>query len=345
MHILNNTFEYGDPMQYESGKGERGLKQWAKAASVTAQKVGLDNFLFQTVMRVADRMLLSRASDIVQRQQIKVIDSVSNDSKQQVTKRKKAHYRYYRSCDKVVVLDRRGKESPTTRTTCTVSPNVITHLIKGDKTREVFDIWCEITLPKTKDNIKPQLLRAHPKRDKFGCFFDWVDARFEMTREQGKDSEDDETAASDELYVAPAKLLAFYEDMDGIDCAIVHSVQWSEGKETALGNTRLVSNYWREFQTSGWPAIRTIKVADIYRALYVFERKKCKNPVPPMTTTRNRQKEYVVSVIQPRFTWAEAFYLWAMNEVDPMPDEAATLHDSSDSTKSDDDSSQGSGNR
>ena len=85
-------------------------------------------------------------------------------------------------------------------------------------------------------------------------------------------------------------------------------------------------------------------MADIYRALYVFERKKCKNPVPPRTTTRNRQKEYVVSVIQPRFTWAEAFYLWAMNEGDPMPDEAATLHVSSDSTKSDGDSSQGLGN-
>ena len=92
---------FGDPMQYESGKGERGLKQWAKAVSVTAQKVGLDTFIFQTIMRVADRLLLSRASDIVQRQnrnqQLAVEEPTENEENKGVKKRKWPHFRYYRA--------------------------------------------------------------------------------------------------------------------------------------------------------------------------------------------------------------------------------------------------------
>ena len=36
MHLLFNTMEFGDPMEQDAGKGEQGLKQWAKAVSVTA---------------------------------------------------------------------------------------------------------------------------------------------------------------------------------------------------------------------------------------------------------------------------------------------------------------------
>jgi hypothetical protein len=141
--------------------------------------------------------------------------------------------------------------------------------------------------------------------------------------------------------VAPAKLLAFYEDANGADCAIVHSVQWTGGRETEFGNTRLISNYMLEFQMSGWPAIRTIKVEDVYRALLVIERKKTTNPVPPRTIGRNCQKEYVISVVQSRHTWAETFYLWAKNEVEPWPDEAPRPPVGSDLLASDEDSSLG----
>ncbi len=114
MHLLSNTVEFGDPMQYESGKGERGLKQWAKAVSVTAQKVGLDTFIFQTIMRVADRLLLSRASDIVQRQnrnqQLAVEEPTENEDNKGVKKRKLPHFRYYLAEDRVVSVNRKGKE-------------------------------------------------------------------------------------------------------------------------------------------------------------------------------------------------------------------------------------------
>jgi hypothetical protein len=49
LHILGNMLMFGDPMQYDAATGERGLKDWAKLISQTAQKCGTDIFLFQTV--------------------------------------------------------------------------------------------------------------------------------------------------------------------------------------------------------------------------------------------------------------------------------------------------------
>ncbi len=172
---------------------------------------------------------------------------------------------------------------------------------------DIVCIWCEIKLPRTRESAQPQLLRAHPNLDKFGSYFDWMDAKFNVDGDYPLDS-DKESEREDEIYVAPAKLLTFYVDGAGDDCAIVHSVEWLDGTETALGNTRLILNYFLEFQSSGWPAIRKIKVDNIYRPLYVIERKRGKHPVPPKTTGRDRQKQYVVSVVKSRNTWAEMIY-------------------------------------
>ncbi len=132
-------------------------------------------------------------------------------------------------------------ESPTTVKSGAISPNVIRHLRKVEKEMEIIDIWCEIKLPETRDSAEPQLLRAHPSLDKFGGFFDWVDAKFDFFDEPPDESDDDDSHSADEIYVAPAKLLAFYVDGEGVECAIVHPVAWSGGNETALVNTRSVS--------------------------------------------------------------------------------------------------------
>jgi hypothetical protein len=55
---------FGDPMQYDAAKGERGLKDWAKLISQKAQKCGIDIFLFQTIHRVATNQLLQRAQQL-----------------------------------------------------------------------------------------------------------------------------------------------------------------------------------------------------------------------------------------------------------------------------------------
>jgi hypothetical protein len=345
LHCISNTYEYGDPMQYESGKGERGLKDWAKSVSKTAQKTGLDVFIFQTVMRVADRLLLSRALDVVERQnQNKELQQEQQPHQQQqpsdegesgnVLKRRLPHFRYYIIDDKLVTVDRKGKESPITDEAGTkqVPSNVIKALRKEEKDMDIINIWGEVrlSLPSVASlgESEWKYLRAHGALDNFGPYFDWVDAFFEVDGDSSGDTtSDDDQSQSEESYVAPAKLLAFYEDSNGHMCAIVHSVEWSTGKETELGNTRLVTNYIREFTSAGWPAMRKIKVNDIRRAVYAIERRKCGGPLPPKTLNRGEQDEYVVSVTIPRARWASIFYEWAKDEVTPWFDEVANNTD------------------
>ena len=338
MHCLTNTSKYGDPMQYESGKGERGLKEWAKSVAQTAQKIGLDIFLYQTIMRVADRLLLSAASNLLQRQTKTDVGNTKVITKK-VWKRKVPHYRFYKTESRLVSVNRMGKESPCTGNSTTISANVLTALRKIEKDLDVIDIWCEVKLPRTKDVAAPQLLRAHPSLDKFGAFYDWVDADFELE----VNSDDDSLfTCNDESNVAPSKLLAFYTDTEGEDVAIVHSVEWTQGRETSLGNTRLITNHCREFQVSGWPAIRKIKLQNILRPLYVIEQKKNTGALPPRPVSSSLRKEYIVSVIRPRTDWATIFYHWAKTEVSPLYTDATHIRHCNYESGSDTDSGSGS---
>jgi hypothetical protein len=58
LHSAHTYEEYGDPRQYNAGKGGRGLKDWAKFPAKTAQKRDEATFLQQTTSRIKDGMLL-----------------------------------------------------------------------------------------------------------------------------------------------------------------------------------------------------------------------------------------------------------------------------------------------
>jgi hypothetical protein len=209
MHLLYNTIQFGDPMQYESGKGERGLKEWAKAVALTAQKTSLNTFLKQTISRVADRLLMSRASDIVKRQKTATARTTTpeivTNRESVTTRRKHPHFKFYRQGKMLKAVDRFGMErDPTKEKSGLISMNVLSLFDKEELEQDVIEIWCEVTLPRTRDSVEPQVLRAHPKLDNFGAYYDWVDARFDMLDDDASTSSDHETD------VAPAKLLAFY---------------------------------------------------------------------------------------------------------------------------------------
>jgi hypothetical protein len=123
------------------------------------------------------------------------------------------------------------------------------------------------------------------------------------------------------ISVQQRRSLVIVLDANGEECVIVHPVEWRDGKETALGNTCLMLNYNLEFQSSGWPAIRKIRLKDVHWALHVIERKRSEGPLPQRTTTARDCKEQVVSVVKPRRAWAEMFYWWAKDEVEPWRDE------------------------
>jgi hypothetical protein len=176
---------------------------------------------------------------------------------------------------------------------------------KQESGMKVFDIWGQVTMPPISESGNPRRIRAHPRLDKFGPYYDWVDAKFEVE-------------GSNKTEEVPVKLLAFYKNESGVGCAMVHSAEWSKGTESSLGNTRLIDKHYREFQPSGWPSIRRIKVSEIQRTRFVIERKKLSNPVPPQTKEGEDQKEYIVTVVKPRSEWASIFYKWAKNEAPPM---------------------------
>jgi hypothetical protein len=58
LHSTHTYQEYGDPPQYNAGKGESGLKDWAEFPAKTAQKRDEATFLHQNTSRVKDGMLL-----------------------------------------------------------------------------------------------------------------------------------------------------------------------------------------------------------------------------------------------------------------------------------------------
>lgn len=94
----------------------------------------------------------------------------------------------------------------------TISQNVLAHLQKLEKEKEIIDIWCELKLLSTIYCTKPQLLpAAHPNLDDFGDFFDRVDTKFNMVGGVHQDlDEDSDFDLADKVYVASAKLFAFY---------------------------------------------------------------------------------------------------------------------------------------
>ena len=60
LHLPADITQFGHPMNWDAGKGERGLKDWAKMVSSTAQQQTLSEFTYQTAMRISDCALLLR---------------------------------------------------------------------------------------------------------------------------------------------------------------------------------------------------------------------------------------------------------------------------------------------
>ena len=69
LHLPQDCFEYGSPMNYDAALGERGLKFWAKGPSRTARKCGETTFITQTSSRISDHQLLSKAFSLLQKKQ------------------------------------------------------------------------------------------------------------------------------------------------------------------------------------------------------------------------------------------------------------------------------------
>jgi hypothetical protein len=296
---------FGDPMQYDAAKGERGLKDWAKAISSTAQKSGIETFLFQTINRVSTHQLLLRAEQLelwrkrkeeVKRQQTNGTPKEERPARS-IMNRKAPHFRYEVATKKLAALDRHFQSSvPTAEKTGLIDKRILAMIERDHNDLEFIDIWGEIyfTNEQTADG---QLLRGTPRLDHHGQMFDWVAASFE-------------TVGGGET-IGPAKILAFYKDSAGKERAVVHAAYTSSGDETTIGNTMLIQDVLLEFDNKGDPGLRTIRVDQIDRGLLAYEHANYNGPLPPRTPGKKDRSKYIVSCCSERAHWAYLFYDWA----------------------------------
>jgi len=309
---------YGDPSQYEAGSCERGLKTWAKKASRTAQKnKDVQIFSCQTASRVADSLLLSKACDMtlsgafVGKKWInpwhKAIVEMSDKENTQFAgnyffARKKPHYRVDILHDRVIKIDKEGKDIPGSATGVADS-EIHSHILYGlqnteDKPAEgrvnmVLPIWTEL-----RDEVG-NYVRAMPYYPSIGPWYDWVMVHF-IHPATGEDT------------FLPAKCLLFYEDRHGEPSALVHGVDWDPIRDRT--NSLLFTEWQREYNT-GLPSLTKVPLTAIQRAVLAFET----NPYgdAPLNPHRLRRpddirKERVV-VVHPRSTWATKFHEWCQH--------------------------------
>jgi hypothetical protein len=305
LHILQNILMFGDPMQYDAAKGERGLKDWAKLISQTAQKCGIDIFLFQTIHRVSTHQLMQRAQQLElwrknreQKSNVGTGTNIEETPIRKVMNRKLPHFRYRTKPKVLYSVDRKGRETVATEDTGLVDHRILSKIQRDHDDLEDIDIWGEIYLT-TPTSDGGQLLRAHPTLDRYGAMFDWVAVTFDTTDE------------SNEGLVGPAKILAFYKDEDSVDRAVVHATNVTSGRETTAGNTLLIQNNRLEFSTRGHPALRTIRVDQIDHGIMAFEHQKFDGPLPPTINFARDKSKFVVSCVEDRENWAHLFYDWA----------------------------------
>ena len=301
LHILQNILMFGDPTQYDAAKGERGLKDWAKGISQTAQKCGIDIFLYQTIQRVSTLQLIQGAQQIELRRQYNEEREVDTEDSpaRPVMNRKIPHFQYDTVKHILYSLDRKGNAVVATEKTGIIDKRILSKIEKEHKDLSVIQIWGEIYLSTDSTN-DGQLLRGHPTFDRYGELFDWVVVDFE-TEQEGTIGH----------VTGPAKVLAFYRDEKGSERAVVHVTHFTSGRETNLGNTMLVQNNRLEFDIRGNPALRTIRVDQIDAGLLAFEHQNFKGPLPDKLNHRKDRNKYVVSCVEPRQNWAHLFYTWA----------------------------------
>ena len=211
LHIMQNILMFGDPMQYDAAKGERGLKDWAKLISQTAQKCGIDIFLFQTIHRVSTHQLMQRAQqmDLWQKHRKEksmegLEDNTLETTQRAVMNRRIPHFRYRTGTKLLYSLDRKGKETLATKKTGLVDARIISKIQMDHNDLEDIDIWGEIYLS-SPTGEGGQLLRGHPTLDRYGEMFDWAAVTFETAD------------PSNDGVVGPAKILAFYKDSEGVE--------------------------------------------------------------------------------------------------------------------------------
>lgn len=299
---LHDSSQYlGDPMQYNSETGERGLKTWAKGASKTALRHGNDKFTHSTSDRVGERLLLNGAADRVRRKEAKLTPTPP----QKKHRRKLPHFRFERTRtppsagERLLSMNRHGNITKPNKETGSI-PDRILHAmdvieVQSQNRQPFIDVWCEADLQ------NGETVRCWQQyRGKEGSRYDWVMVNF-RTEEGGEPKK------------YPAKLLALYDDQNGNFKALIHATEYKTDRavEGPFGDTRLVTHYRLEFeQRNGEPKLYSVPIEDVLHGIVGYESCLYPEALAPRVPNATRQKEHTVMVIRRREEWAKIFLDW-----------------------------------
>ena len=285
LHLAYDIQSYGHPMNWEAGKGERGLKTWAKMPANTAQKINITTFTHQTAMRTADVSLLRKA-----------ISDSANEPTPRVVMETNAKLRKFphfwldiqRKITTYRVSKKGKKEDIKNQVHHKQTIKYLAQMEQGIDLGTVM-IWKEAVL--NIDGVQKRV-RACSEFDRFGEFYDWVMV---------------EWSPDNSLY--PARMQVIYKDRDGEYCAIIHGSEWANHAERKK-NTKISERRTLECN-KGLAVLRKIRLADIKDVIYVVEHcVRCPKSLGLDGVSQNRNaRKHPFDVVTPRYEWAREFLI------------------------------------
>jgi hypothetical protein len=287
LHLAGDIIDFGHPMNWDAGKGERGLKDWAKMVSSTAQQQSLSEFTYQTASRISEYALLSRVQ-----QRSCGSRNLEKPTVNQIIHtqqfRKLPHFWIDTFSGEVTSIDRRnGKQTKFSAKRELIHRRVFLFLKRCERrVTTTVHIWNDGQI-EIDGNMKR--IRASSCFDNRGQFYDWVYIQVDQ---------------DDERTCYPAKLLLLFEDKDQVMCAIVQGCEWQNNEEKGH-NTPLSTRWSLEFSADGSPTLRKISLKNVVEVLYTVEHQNEDINGLGFNTEHCRLRgRCCVDVVEPRYMWA-----------------------------------------
>ena len=174
LHHSYTIARFGDPMQYNTEVGERGLREWAKRLARTALKHGRDKFTESTSDRVKERLLFNTAAD-----RARWTAPVPPETEVK-SRHKMPHFRFEQNKQpNLRSLGRNGEECSPDEKTGTIQPKILKalNIVESHSPQAYFEIWCEAKL------ANGQYIRCWPRYHGTNRtqYYDWAMVRFDNT--------------------------------------------------------------------------------------------------------------------------------------------------------------------
>ena len=110
----------------------------------------------------------------------------------------------------------------------------------------------------------------------------------------------------------PGKVLALYEDLDGVFKALIHSTDYKTTNkvEGPFGDSRLVTHYRLHFDSSRDPKLYSIPFENIMGCVMAYKAVLYDEPLVKKVRAPAARRQHTVMVIRPRQDWAMLFVHW-----------------------------------